>query len=152
MKNKKIVLYSNMDIDEELSEIEREYQQEYEREELYNMLNDFFANNEAILSGVCGRWNGKIYFAKFIRSTKELLQAVGHLDYLEFLDNGGHLVIYGSHHDGQDRYEVRALTRKGERLASENWHDVEPSRLIKWSNCNLFSALPHLAKRLGMVE
>ena len=111
-------------------------------------LDDMFDKDCYLLTGVCGRWDGPAEGGKFIHGTQDLLDAIRHLDYVKFYDENGHFMIYGSHHDGSDCYELKKLTSKGWELAYNNYfaHDRYLHNTIMKNN--FFSALPRMAERL----
>lgn len=112
-------------------------------------LENMFKTDYFLLTGLCGTWHGQIEGGKFISSLPELLSVLQHLDDLRIIDRNGHLIIEGSHHDGNDRYELKRLTRKGYALAS-SYHFAKDRQLHNTiMKSNLFSALPKLAKQVG---
>ena len=112
--------------------------------ELERILKD----GEYILTGTCGRWDGRAEGGNFIHNIHDFYKCIGHLDKIKFYDENGHFYIYGYHHDGSDFYELKKLTRKGYEYASNNYfaHDRQVHRTI--TSCNLYSALPRIAERL----
>ena len=117
-------------------------------EDFYADLEYIFKNDCYLLTGVCGRWNGPAEGGKFIHSASELLDCIRHLDYIKIYDENGHLKISGFHHDGSDSYEIKRLTSKGYELACRNYFAKDRYLHQAIMNCNIYSSLPHLAKRL----
>lgn len=111
-------------------------------------LQTLFDNNVYLLTGTCGRWNGPAQGGKFIRSVDDLLSCISHLDYIRIYDRNGHLYINGSHHDGDDDYELKRLTNKGYELADRYYfaHDRRLHSTIM--SCNFYSALPRYASKV----
>ncbi len=111
-------------------------------------LSELFSKDVYLLTGTCGRWNGPAQGGRFIRSVEDLLSCIEHLDYIRIYDRGGHLYIHGSHHDGDDNYELKRLTGKGYELARGNCfaHDRKLHNAIM--NCNFYSALPRYARKV----
>ena len=105
-------------------------------------------HNAYIMTGTCGRWDGPCSGGTFICSFSDFSDAVRHLDYLEIYDENGHLYIKGSHHDGDDSYELKRLTKKGYDLAESNYfaHDRKLHTTIM--KTNFYSALPRLSKTM----
>lgn len=101
-----------------------------------------------LIVGTCGRWNGPSEAGAFIREVEDLLRGLDHLDNIKVYDVGGHLFIEGSHHDGNDFYEIKKLTGKGRQLAENNHyaHDRHLHQVLMGSN--LFTGLPHLAEAI----
>ena len=117
-------------------------------EDFYEDLEHVLSRGCYLITGTCGRWNGPSNGGKFIHSASELFDCIRHLDYIKIYDENGHLKILGYHHDGSDSYEIKRLTDKGYELAYRNYfaHDRELHEAIM--NCNIYSALPYIAKRL----
>lgn len=107
-----------------------------------------FEKHVYLLTGTCGRWNGPSQGGKFIHSINDLLSCIDHLDYIRIIDRNGHLIIEGSHHDGNDSYELKRLTNKGYEYADRNYfaHDRQLHTAIM--RCNFYSALPRMAKHI----
>lgn len=116
-------------------------------DELYFML----SGNRYLLTGTCGRWNGPSDGGKFIASTDDLLYCIQHLDSVRFYDENGHLKIRGYHHDGEDNYELKRLTKKGCELAEKHCYACDRALPRTIMNSNFYSALPHFAKRIGVA-
>ena len=111
-------------------------------------MEDVFENNVYLLTGTCGRWNGPAQGGNFIYSFNDLLECIHHLDYVKFYDKNGHFYIFGYHHDGSDRYELKKLTSKGYEYADKNHFAHNRQLHTTIMNCNLYSALPRIAERL----
>ena len=111
-------------------------------------LQSLFDKNIYLLTGTCGRWYGPAHGGRFIHSIRDLLSCIGHLDYIRIYDRNGHLYIHGSHHDGNDDYELKRLTNKGYEYADRNCfaHDRQLHNNIM--RFNFFSALPRYAQRI----
>lgn len=107
-----------------------------------------FEKGVYLLTGTCGKWYGNFACGKFIRSVTDLLSCIYHLDYIRIYDKNGHFYIHGSHHDGNDDYELKRLTHKGYLLADGNYfaHDRKLHHTIM--NNNFYSALPYFAKEV----
>ena len=58
-------------------------------EDFYADLEYIFKNDCYLLTGICGRWNGPAEGGKFIHSASELLDCIGHLDYIKIYDENG---------------------------------------------------------------
>ena len=105
-----------------------------------------------LLTGYLGSWRGNLDGGKFIKSIDYFLDVTEHLNDIKIIDQNGHLIIEGSHHDGSDRYELKKLTRKGYELANKNYfaNDRELHNTIM--KTNFYSALPRFAKALYWYE
>ncbi len=173
MKNKEITIYDNYysyDREKEIREfLFKEYAEEngypspedipdervfdemdyQDREQWLDVkaeLQSLFDKNVYLLTGTCGKWYGNCDGGEFIRSVDDLLRCIDHLDYIRIYDKNEHLYIHGSHHDGNDDYELKRLTHKGYEYADRNYfaHDRHLHNTIM--NNNFFSALPRYAK------
>ena len=119
--------------------------------ELKLYLDDLFENNETfIIKGTCGRWNGPAECGRFVNSTDELLGFLNHLDNVCFYEKNGHFYIDGYHHDGADRCELKKVTKRGLEYADNNLHLQDRKLHENIMAYNLFSALPHLSRLVGV--
>ena len=118
----------------------------YMWEDFENGMKKILDRTPCLILGTTGRWNGEFSAGRFITVFSELRNGLQHLDNLRIVDKNGHLIIEGSHHDGNDRYEIKALTNKGRQIAEYNHfaHDKHLHEVLMKSN--LFTGLPHLAK------
>ena len=99
-----------------------------------------------ILTGTCGRWDGRKSGGTFVNSISELLRHFEHLEYIKFYDLEGHFFIEGSHHDGDDLYELKRLTDKGYKYADKCNFARDRQLHDKLCNCHFFTALPRFGK------
>ena len=136
------------DIPDERVWDEIEFQDRMQWDDMKAELETLFEKNVYLLTGTCGRWNGPAQGGRFIRSVRDLLSCIDHLDYIRIFDRNGHLYIHGSHHDGNDDYELKRLTHKGYELANNNYfaHDRRLHNAIM--RCNFYSALPRYAQKV----
>lgn len=114
-------------------------------------MSELLTKNTYLLTGVCGRWNGPSACGKFIKSIGHLLDCIVHLDRVRFYDENGHLKIWGYHHDGEDYYELKRLTRKGIDFATRNCfaHNKKLHEIIMTNRA--YSALPSLAQKMKVI-
>lgn len=175
MKNKEVVLYDDTNDYEKYDETrhylfaeygevenwackenipdERVYEQiSQENEEswldLKYALEKSFHTRYYIMTGTCGRWDGNYGCGTFIKSFNDFQRMIRHLDHIKVTDKNGHLIVEGYHHDGNDRYELKRLTRQGYEYADKNCFAHDRTLHNKIMSCNFFSALPWLAKRI----
>lgn len=136
----------NIPDDEVYKEIDFQNQETWR--DLKDALENSFKTRYYLMTGTCGRWNGNVEGGKFITCYQDFQSMIQHLDNIKVIDRNGHLIIEGYHHDGSDRYELKRLTRQGYEYAGRNYfaHDRQLHSTIM--NCNFFSALPRLAKRV----
>ena len=127
-------------------EIEQQNQEAWQ--DLKDALESSFKHYYYIMTGTCGRWDGKYSCGTFIKSFSDFQQMIQHLDHIKVTDKNGHLIVEGYHHDGNDRYELKRLTRQGYEFASNNHFAHDRQLHYKIMSCNLFSALPRLAKKV----
>ncbi len=102
--------------------------------------------NDYIIMGTFGRWNGPVECGTFIREFSTLNRFLSDLDDLTIIDRNGHLFIKGYHHDGTAAYEMRKLTDKGKMLAERYSyaHDIRLHKTVMTTN--FYSGLPRFAK------
>ena len=139
------------DIPEDIIYEEIDAQDNLAWQDFYDQMYKLLSHDTYLLTGTCGRWYGPAEGGKFIRTPDDLLRTISHLDRVRFYDEDGHLKIWGYHHDGEDNYELKRLTRKGEQFAMRNYfsNDRRIHQVIMTNRA--YSALPRLAKRLNGV-
>jgi len=98
-----------------------------------------------LIQGVCGRWNGPVDCGRFVRNYNDIRSGIEHLDYIKFYDRNGHFYIEGSHHDGNDKYELKQLTDKGIALAERHWFAQDRALHNKIMQNSNYSKLPRIA-------
>lgn len=133
------------DVPEKMIYEELSYMQDIEYQYFADKLTELLKSGYCIITGTCGRWNGTVKGGKFLKSFDDFRQFVSHLDEIKVIDENGHLIITGYHHDGNDRYELKKLTRKGYEYADNNYFAHSRKLHETIMNCNLFSKLPRLA-------
>ena len=167
-KNKKVTLYSN-EFDSERYEAARQFLLEESGEEptdneIFEELcveddinwdvfereyKEYFNTNNFVVRANLGRWCGRFESGRIMTSGwKDFLRVIQHYDYLEIVDNNGHLEIVGTHHDSRDYFEIRELTRKGDEYADGYHYDKSESEDAQAVWNNFRSRLPRLAARL----
>lgn len=118
------VLYDEMNAIDELN-----------REISMDELDNFFSGNKWLLKGTIGRWDGPAEGGFIFSSVSEMSRAWVECDYLRIYDVNGHMYIDCAHHDGNNHFEIKKLTEKGEDYADR--HRMDPDRLIHeslWNN------------------
>ena len=167
-KDKKVTLYSN-EFDSERYEAARQFLLEESGEELTDNeifeelcveddinwdvfereYKEYFNTNNFVVRANLGRWCGRFESGRIMTSGwKDFLRVIQHYDYLEIVDNNGHLEIVGTHHDSRDYFEIRELTRKGDEYADGYHYDKSESEDAQAVWNNFRSRLPRLAARL----
>ena len=122
-------------------------------EDAYEELKNFFEYQTVIVFGTCGRWNGN-FAGGAVGDFEEIYEKITRdCDYFNIYDEGGHLYIKCSHHDGTNLFEVKILTEVGyERFNNwnNNWNTNETEEELhnKLVNNSHYTHLPHFAKRV----
>ena len=106
---------------------------------------ELMTKGTCIIMGTCQRWNGRKPCGTFLESFDDFLSFVDHLDYLTIKDRNGHLIIDGVHHDGNDSYELKILTKRGFSYANHNEFAHSKELHEKIMNTRTYSKLPRLA-------
>ena len=166
-KNKKVTLYSN-EITEEKIESARQYLLEENGEEptdseLWDCVyaeedldwdvfeseyKEYFNTNYFVVRANLGRWCGRFESGKIMTNGwKDFCRVIQNYDYLEIVDNNGHLEIIGTHHDSRDYFEIRELTHKGYEYVNIYYYGKSDSELAQAVWNNFRSRLPRLAAR-----
>lgn len=166
-KNKKVTLYSSV-ITKEKVEYARQYLLEENGEEptnseLLNFINadddinwdvfeseykKYFNTNNFVVRANLGRWNGRFDSGKIMTGGwNDFCRVIQDYDNLEIVDNNGHLEIVGYHHDGTDYFEIRELTRKGDKYTNGYHYDKSEPEDAQAVWNNFHSRLPRLAAR-----
>lgn len=137
-------LLEEMELDEVSEEMVNDYLEQDEQlqwEDLKQVLREMFAKEECLIKGTCGRWNGEVKRGRVLSTLEQLLDFLKHLEHVEFIDNRGHLIIKGYHHDGCDEYELKVLTKKGYNICDIHNYDT----IFK---CNFYTKLPRIGDKL----
>jgi len=131
----------------------------FTEEALWDDIKDYLESlceDTLIVTGIVGRWNGRAEGGTVVQSYFELQDLWKDCEYIKIWDEGGHLYIECSHHDGTNYYEVKKLTERGyERY--NNWEygygkDCSDREIHeKLMHCSTYSRLPRLAKAMGLV-
>lgn len=132
---------------------EMNFSEEIEWEDITSELENFFEDKEILVIGTVGRWNGT-YSAGKVISYDELHKCWSDCDYVEIYDEDGHMHINASHHDGNNHFEVKILTEKGESMWDKYeydyvWRDLSEREAHKklWKNSR-YTHIPHFAKKV----
>lgn len=110
-------------------------------DDLERVLREMFTKEECLIKGTCGRWNGTVKRGRVLSNVRQLQDFLKHLDEVEFIDDRGHLIIKGYHHDGYDEYELKILTKKGYNICETYNYDTI-------FNCNFYTKLPRIGDKL----
>lgn len=108
-------------------------------------LEEFFQENEFLVVGTLGLWNGRFAAGKIISSVSELSQAWDECADFKLYDQGGHFFIEGVHHDGRNCFEMKKLTPRGVEYADRHsWDSDREVHEKLWNNSN-YTVLPRYA-------
>ena len=167
-KEKEIVIFSNyaeemLSEEEALEMLQEMGEEEVSRERLWDFIfeqkreeedcfleefNHFLSNNTFIATGTCGLWYGKVEGGTIINGLDDFLKLLRDCVYYKVTDNNGHLMIKGSHHDGNNYFELKKLNQKGEDFYDRNSYSMDSKELCTKLFTNTYSILPRLAKEL----
>lgn len=118
-------------------------------------IDQYLAGKSLLVCGSVGLWDGRFAAGKIVSGGK-LWDCLKDCDYMEIWDEGGHLHIKGSHHDGTNCFEVKVLTEKGEELWNKwcydecpRWNNLSEREVHRklWENSK-YSHVPHFAKNV----
>ncbi len=139
------------DVPEQMVYNEMDDQDNLAWQDFYDKMYRLLSGDIYLLKGTNGRWYGPAECGQFIHNPQELLHRISHLDRVRFYDEDGHLKIWGYHHDGEDNYELKRLTRKGVDFAMRNCfaHDRKLHEIIMKNR--VYSALPRLAQKMKVI-
>lgn len=106
-----------------------------------------------LLRGSVGRWDGVSKGGYFVDKFDDLYKCWEDCDYIKIYDENGHLYIYCSHHDGNNSYEIKALTEKGAEFRNNHGYDYNDRALHDklWNN-DLYTELPYFAHKIYGCE
>ena len=106
------------------------------------------SHNGFLLVGTCGCWDGTYDGGCYVNKFDDLYKFWEHCDYIKVYDEGGHLYLKASHHDGNNYAELRELTYKGSDYASNHYWDSDRDvHKVLW-NSNFYTRLPHYAHKV----
>ena len=136
---------SDDDVPEDMIYSEVSFMQSLDYQYFQDKLSELINKNPCIITGTCGRWNGRVSCGRFIEDYDDFVEFVQHLDDIKIVDKGGRLIISGYHHDGRDEYELKVLTKKGLECAKRNAFEHSKAFHEKIMNNSTYSKLPRLA-------
>lgn len=122
--------------------------QDFDWQEFTDNAKKIFNENVFLMLADCGRWNGRRQVWKIIDGWDDFLRIIQHGDYITITDSDGRLFVTVCHHDATDYFELKQLTKHGERLFyCGNFGE----HTDKTYNNNINSKLPRLAKTFGYI-
>jgi hypothetical protein len=101
-----------------------------------------------LLCGDVGTWRGSVAGGCYVNNFDDLYKFWDGCDYIKVYDEGGHLYIEASHHDGTNYAELKELTCKGSNYALNHSYDDDREVHEKLWNSNFYTKLPHYAHRV----
>ena len=104
--------------------------------------------NGFLLVGTCGCWDGTYNGGCYVNSFDDLYKFWEHCDYIKVYDEGGHLYIKASHHDGSNYAELKELTCKGSNYALNHRWDSDREVHETLMSSNFYTRLPHYAHKV----
>lgn len=106
------------------------------------------SNNGFLLVGTCGCWDGTYNGGCYVNEFNDLYKFWDGCDYIKVYDEGGHLYIEASHHDGSNYAELRELTCKGSNYALNHRWDSDREVHETLMSSNFYTRLPHYAHKV----
>ena len=144
------VVESEDDITDEMMYDERNFLEESYWDDFRYELEKFFSDGNAwLLTGSIGRWDGRCRGGFIFNTFNEFARCLNACEYWKIVDNNGHLEIYGSHHDGNDFFEVKRVSNTGCEWYNNHCYDMSEEELHTkmWGN-NFMTSLPHFAREV----
>ena len=127
----------------EMYELERMYWDDIS----YELKHFFDKGNAWLLTGSIGRWDGNYRGGYIFNTFEEFCDCLKDCDYIEIVDNKGHLEVKCSHHDDTNFYEVKRVSDFGcEWYDNHSWDMYEEELHTKMWNNNFMTSLPHFAR------
>lgn len=113
----------------------------------------FTKDNTLICTGTVQRWDGYYDGGTMIKNSYDLRELLSEYPHIKIYDEGGHLMIVASHHDGTDRFELKVLTKAGEKYYENHYGDIvydDKKREVftKLFDDSHYSKLPHFWERI----
>ena len=118
------------------------------KNQLQEKVVDFIKNADGrfLLVGDIGTWHGRYAGGCYIETFDDLYKFWRDCRDIKVWDEGGHLYIKASHHDGTNYAEMREITTRGEEYIERHYYDMDDSEIHeKLFNSNFYTRLPHYA-------
>ena len=101
-----------------------------------------------LMCGSVGCWDGRYDGGSYVKKFDDLYKFWNGCDYIKVWDEGGHLHIKASHHDGTNYAELKILTKHGSEYAEEHYYDSDREVHEKLWNSTRYTLLPHYAHKV----
>lgn len=101
-----------------------------------------------LLVGTCGCWDGTFKGGNFVNNFDDLYNFWDGCRDIKVWDDGGHLYIKATHHDGTNYAELKELTCRGSNYADNHYCDSDRDVHEKLWNSNFYTKLPHYANKV----
>ena len=105
-----------------------------------------------LMTGCVGTWRGNVDGGCYVDKFDDLHKFWESCDYIKVYDEGGHLYLEASHHDGNNYAELKELTKEGSDYKDEHYWDSDREVHEKlWDNTH-YTTLPYYAHRVWGCE
>lgn len=101
-----------------------------------------------LLCGDAGTWRGIMSGGCYVDKFDDLYKFWDGCDYIKVYDEGGHLYIEASHHDGNNYAELKELTKKGTEYKDTHYWDSDQDVHGTLFGSNFYTRLPHYAHKV----
>lgn len=131
---------------------QREEDWETVKEELFAFFDG--CSRYYLMQGSAGCWNGTFPAGCVFDDVREFLSsATDNMDDVVIYDENGHFFVECYHHDGCNRYEVKAITDQAADYIQDYTTDkTEEEKSASVFRCNFFSSLPHFAQDVHGIK
>ena len=106
------------------------------------------STNGFLLVGTCGCWDGTYNGGCYVNRFDDLYNFWEDCRDIKVWDEGGHLYIKATHHDGNNYAELRELTCKGSNYALNHRWDSDSEVHETLMSSNFYTKLPHYAHKV----
>ena len=105
-------------------------------------------SNGFLMRGDVGTWMGSREGGCYVNKFDDLYKFWNDCDYIKVYDEGGHLYVEASHHDGNNYAELKELTPKAAEYIDKHYWDSDREVHEKLWNSNFYTRLPHYAHKV----
>lgn len=127
---------------------EMNFNEEVEFDDAMSELKHFFEDKMLVVTGTLGTWRGTFDGGK-VMDISNISDCWSSCDYIKIYDEGGHLHIECSHHDGTNHFEVKVLTDKGVEYYNNHYYDrTDREMCTTLFGSSKYSHIPHFAREV----